>query len=117
MSLYWHVTDPDAAAAILEEGFAGGWGDVGFGVYLFADLGAAEDYAAAGGWDGSLGATAILEVEADEALIEGIVPDPGWPNPGDYLHVRHVPMADDGEETRWKPLMRIVPGPAPEPAG
>ncbi|MCE6959227.1 hypothetical protein LAZ40_09200 [Cereibacter sphaeroides] len=104
----WHVTSPDAAAAILEEGFLGGWGDAGFGVYLFADLGAAEDYAADGGWDGSLTEAVILEIEAELAEIDIVIPDPGWPNPEDYEHVRWHPMDPDEDET-WPPARRILP--------
>lgn len=31
--ILWHTTSPEAAQDITQEGFQGGWGDVGFGVY------------------------------------------------------------------------------------
>ena len=35
---YYHVTERRFAPAIIKNGFKGGWGDMGFGVYFFGDL-------------------------------------------------------------------------------
>ena len=114
----WHVTGPEAAEAILDEGFAGGWGDDGFGVYLFSSLPAARVYAAEGGWDAGLEAPVLLEVEAEADEVCPILPDPAWPNPEDYVHVLVHPMDPDAEEARWSPRRRVLgleaaPSPGP----
>lgn len=103
---YWHVTSAANAAAILEEGFEGGYGDDGFGVYLFSDLGAAEDYAAENGWDRSLVDPVLLEVRCDPRLIWDIDIQPDWPNPEDYEFVHRFPMREDDQN--WKPSITLL---------
>lgn len=116
MALYWHVTSRENAAAILEEGFLGGWGDDGFGVYLFSDLAAAEDYAGAGGWDGTLADIAIIEIDDEDPGIRPVEVDPAWPNPEDYEFVRIFPMEDDpGFDEFWIPERRLLEDAAPAP--
>jgi hypothetical protein len=105
----YHVTSPVAAKCILEEGFAGSYGDDGFGVYLFEDLADASGYALNGGWDGSLDEAVILEVKADVAEIFDITIDPSWPNPEDYDGVLVHYMDEDDEDARWVVDVKIIP--------
>lgn len=105
----YHVTSRANAMAILKDGFEGGWGDAGFGTYLFDCEQTAQDYLADGGWDGELPDDAvIIEVEAPDSEFEAVIPDPAWPNPEDYERVRWVAMDEDDEGARWKPL-RMIP--------
>lgn len=103
----YHVTSRQAAAAIANEGFHGDWGDVGFGVYLYDDLDSAAIYASSGGWDGSLEDAVILALEADPMEIEGIIPDPHWPNPEDYEHVQFHPM-DPDDPAPWRVDLQVL---------
>jgi hypothetical protein len=105
MRLY-HVTSPEGARAILREGFAPGWGDAGYGVYFFSDLGTAEAYAKSGGWDHSLGKAVIVEADVREA--EKVVPHPEWPDPENYAYVWWVDMSrfEDDEGARLLPAAK-----------
>ena len=109
MKLVWHVTDKIAAESILAEGFRGGWGDDGFGVYLFSDPAAALRYAEKGGWseDIEAGDTAIIEITADEDDLTSVVVHPEWPNPEFYHEVLYHPMDSDVESV-WTPIRRLV---------
>lgn len=98
---FYHVTERDIAADILKEGFLGGWGDVGFGVYLYGNLPEALNYALKGGWDGELQDPVILAV--DDPHIGLVIPEPSWPNPEDYLDVHWHEMDDDEEDALWVP--------------
>lgn len=100
----FHVTDREAAIAILEDGFQGGWGDVGFGVYFWMGLEAARTYAAKGGWDGQLKDPVILEV-SDPGLrqIDPFDIHPDW-DAELYRSMLWKPMDEDAEEVAWKPL-------------
>lgn len=109
----YHVTTHENATEIMNEGFRGGWGDVGYGVYLFDDFSEANSYAHDGGWDGLLNDPVIIEISGAYDETEMIIPDPGWPNPEDYECVRFRPM-DDGEF--WKPNMRLLDAPDTEPS-
>ena len=114
--LCWHVTSGPAALSILEAGFEGGWGDDGFGVYVFTCLSGAGSYLARGGWDGRLdpAAAVILEIDCDESELRGIDIHPDWPNPEAYLSILMHPMED--EDGIWAPVRRILPAPdVPEP--
>lgn len=101
----YHVTTATNAADILINGFEGGWGDVGFGVYLYDNFMDAEDYLHKGGWDGELTDGVVIEVSADPMEVENIIPDPEWPNPEDYETVMFRPM-DEGNV--WTPAMALV---------
>jgi hypothetical protein len=101
MPVYYHVTHPEAATAILDEGFLPGWGDAGLGVYLFDDIVAAEDYAARSGWDGELETPVLLRIETKNPLVEQVIPHPDWPDPEAYDHVWFLPMEDEG--LAWHP--------------
>lgn len=110
----YHVTSADDAQNILSNGFEGGWGDVGFGVYVFGNLHDAVGYMDAGGWDGLLDPenAAIISVEVEDASeFERVVPDRDWPNPEDYENVFWHPM-EDNVLSQWKPKMEIVGLPA-----
>jgi hypothetical protein len=98
----WHVTSAAQVIEILKEGFRGNWGDAGYGVYLFSDFDAAEDYADEGGWDGSLQDPIILEVQATASDVAHVIPDPNWPNPDDYEHVLWAELSPDTDPL-WRP--------------
>lgn len=104
----YHVTSRANAMGILKEGFEGGYGDVGFGVYLWTCETAAQDYADKGGWDGSLKDAVIVEVEVPDSDLEMVEPDPSWPNPEDYENVAWVRMDEHDDEARWKPRRMIA---------
>lgn len=101
-SRYYHVTTPECAAAILSEGFWGGFGDNGHGVYLYDNANAAAEYAISGGWDGSLKQAVVLELVTDQADVYPIDVDPHWPNPEDYESVCLHPTSED-DEVPWRP--------------
>jgi hypothetical protein len=98
---YYHVTDRASADSILKNGFDGGWGDLGYGVYLWNGLDTAEDYAAKGGWDHALKDSVILAVSDPEIVeITGADLDPNW-DPEQYVDMYWHPM-DEGAGN-WKP--------------
>ncbi|MCW3784445.1 hypothetical protein [Defluviimonas salinarum] len=118
--MFWHVTDPESAKCILDQGFLGGWGDDGFGVYLYDCRHAALRYAAKGGWDGGLDPeTAVLiEVEVPEGEAIEVIPHPEWPNPEAYRQIFLHPMDEDDEGAFWTPERRLFEtGPAPVSGG
>lgn len=98
MATFYHVTDRKNVQQIQKDGFIGDWGDDGFGVYLFSDFGAADDYASHNGWDGGLSDPVILEIEASSDLVDAVIPHPDWPDPDKYEEVRIFRM--DGNEPR-----------------
>ncbi|MFG6084051.1 hypothetical protein ACEUZ9_000293 [Paracoccus litorisediminis] len=115
MAQYYHVTERAFLSQILMDGLAGGWGDDGFGVYVYDNLFSARAYAAKNGWDGELANPAILLLEEKEGRLDTITPNPGWPNPEDYLSVRVYRMEDlDGEEEKWRPAMTVIDFETPE---
>ncbi|MBW3243495.1 hypothetical protein KUV57_12550 [Epibacterium sp. DP7N7-1] len=105
---YYHVTSPENASDIQSIGFLGGWGDDGFGVYLFDGLHHAADYALNGGWDGALTEAVIIEIRVDPAELDEIHPDPGWPNPEDYADV-YVHRMDEDDPLPWEVDLEILP--------
>ncbi len=112
----WHVTTGEAAKMILADGFLGGWGDDGYGVYLFTDLCDAQDYRNSGGWDGEgePDQMEILQIETSEAALWHIEVNPEWPNPEFYTNVLRYPMDPDDEEY-WTPSRCLLSGePVPE---
>jgi hypothetical protein len=111
---YYHVTSAAAARDILKGGFEGGWGDDGFGVYLFGTLDSALEYAQAGGWDKSLKNPVIIEVLQGGPLVYRITVNSEWPNPEDYEDVFVFYMNADDDNARWRPPMRILPAPQKE---
>jgi len=102
---FFHVTGRENLPSILGNGLLGGWGDDGFGVYVFSDIHDAISYAEDDGWDGSLKDPVIIEIEAEESTLDYIEIDPGWPNPEDYENVRIFRMDPDTpeEESAWRP--------------
>lgn len=106
---YYHVTERQSAPDILENGFLGGWGDWGYGVYLFDNIHDARDFAEGHGWDGAIHHPVIIEVEPrpGEAVQGDVHPD--WPDPERYEAIFYVPMEDDSQDY-WVPLSaRLVP--------
>jgi hypothetical protein len=98
---YYHVTDRASADSILKNGFEGGWGDLGYGVYLWNGLDTAEDYAAKGGWDHALKDSVILAVSDPEIEeITGADLDPNW-DPAQYAEMYWHPMEEGAGN--WKP--------------
>lgn len=98
-----HVTERENALSILEGGFLGGWGDVGFGVYLWTDETVARAYAEHGGWDGLLTDPVLLVVE--DASLQPIDPcdiHRDW-DPKPYLSTLWRPMDEDDPDTSWRP--------------
>jgi hypothetical protein len=101
---YFHVAEQSDAQQIMLDGFEGGWGDVGFGVYMYGTLASAQQYASQGGWDGRLKHPCILELRSNEPAL--VTPEPSWPNPEDYCDVYWHEMDEDREDppgTNWKP--------------
>lgn len=99
----YHVTERAAARAIALEGFLGGWGDVGFGVYTWTHASRAQAYAAQKGWDGLLEDPVVL-VLRDPALVRI---DPWdvhhtWDAEA-YTAMLWAPMDEDSPDTPWRP--------------
>lgn len=112
MQLY-HVTDRENATAIASEGFLGGWGDVGFGIYFYGNVLEARSYGRKGGWDKSLSDPVIIEIEVQSHEIEKVIPHPEWPNPDDYNDIWFKSLEDHadryGEDVTWAPtLLRVI---------
>ncbi|NDV51521.1 hypothetical protein [Salipiger sp. PrR003] len=107
---YYHVTHEEDLQSILIEGFRGGHGDVGFGVYLFDDLAAAEDYIARGGWDGEGDPDDFEIIEVECPQLESVTPEPDWPDPENYENVVFHPMFENDPDGTWEPeRVHIIP--------
>lgn len=104
----YHVTSPDSAVAIIHEGFLGGYGDVGFGVYFYDNLNDAVTYGRKGGWDGGLDAFAVLETRVPSARVQYIEPHPEWPDPEAYENVRFVELNQDLPDEPLRVTAQIV---------
>lgn len=100
----FHVTERDAAEAILKEGFIGGHGDVGFGVYFYGCLASARAYARRGGWDGRLRDPVILlATDPSIAPIEAHLLHPSW-NAATYADMLWKEIDEDEQgDTPWMP--------------
>ncbi len=109
MQTFYHVTSHDIAQSILNDGFLGGWGDAGFGVYFWDNLQSALEYADQGGWDGELdpAEAVIVMVDVDQLELENIVPDRDWPNPQDYVGVFWKRM-DENLNSTWTPSRTLL---------
>lgn len=102
-SVFYHVTEREHALAILKEGFQGGWGDLGFGVYFYGTITSARAYARRGGWDGELEDPVILQVaDASIAQIDASALDPSW-DAEDYADMAWRKMDDNAEDASWRP--------------
>lgn len=99
--VYYHVTERDYAQDIIQNGFLGGWGDVGFGVYLYGNMGETKSYAEVGGWDNGLEDPVILAV-SDASIVPVTDLDPSW-DAAKYADMHWRPMDEDDEDQRWKP--------------
>lgn len=112
----FHVTEREAATLILEEGFLGGWGDVGFGVYCWNCETIARSYAKTSGWDGLLTDPVVLVVE--DASLRPIDPrdiHPDW-DPKPYLMMLWRPMDKDDPDALWRPnAIRVLDPPPSDP--
>jgi hypothetical protein len=114
----FHVTERENASLILKEGFLGGWGDVGFGVYFWTDETVCRAYAKHGGWDGLMTDPVVLVVE--DPGLQPINPwdiHPDW-DPKPYLSMLWRPMEEDDPDSPWRPhtLRLLDPNPSdPEP--
>lgn len=103
---YYHVTERSALADILSNGFLGGYGDAGFGVYFYDNLYDAIEYSRKGGWDGNLHDPVIILVS--DRSIEKVPIDPSW-DITEYENMYWHPMDDDDDENAWLPKnMRII---------
>jgi len=112
----FHVTERETAALILKEGFLGGWGDVGFGVYLWTNEQVCRAYANHGGWDGLATNPVILEV-IDPSLIPIDLSElpAGW-NRELYASMLWRPLdGEDSERPWWPEVLRLLDETAPEP--
>jgi hypothetical protein len=109
-----HVTERVNAQKILEDGFLGGWGDVGYGVYFWTDETVARAYAKHGGWDGLVENPVVLVVE-DASLrpIEAWDIHPDW-DPKPYLSMLWHPMDEDDPDATWRPAHLRLLDPAAE---
>ena len=105
----WHVTRHALTRSIIDEGFLGGCGDDGYGVYVFNNLLSAEDYMADGGWDGEgdPAQMCIVQIEVAASELWEIEVHPEWENPEDYEHILRYPMEPDSEEL-WTPARQIL---------
>jgi hypothetical protein len=99
---FYHVTDREHARDIIENGFLGGWGDVGFGVYLYDNMSEASAYAERGGWDEGLVDPVILEVSTTD--VEKVIPHPDW-DEGKYFNMYWHEMEEDD---RWRPETKQI---------
>ena len=110
----YHVTKSESASEIVVNGFMGGWGDAGFGVYFYNSLSNAEAYAARGGWNGCLDPVdaVIIAVTIPVSEVEYIPVHPAWPNPQDYEDVLWHEMDGDDDLALWTPQREIVKGPS-----
>ena len=108
----FHVTEHKDARSILREGFQGGWGDVGFGVYFYSCLYDAQDYLGRGGWDARLADPVILEIEAEASEIEPVTPHPDW-DASDYENMCWHEMDPDDAAAAWQPAAVRILGEAP----
>ena len=109
----YHVTERESAVRILEEGFLGGWGDVGFGVYFWTDETVCRAYAKHGGWDGLIEDPVVLVVE--DPALQPINPwdiHPDW-DPKPYLSMLWRPMEEDDPDNPWRPETLHLLDPAP----
>lgn len=100
MNEYFHVTEREDANAILVEGFLGGWGDAGYGVYAFDNIHSAVRYAGKGGWDERLKDPVIIVFATND--MAQIIPEPSWPNPEDYATISWKKLDEDIDE-QWRP--------------
>jgi len=97
----YHVTERSSVDDIMANGFMGGYGDLGYGVYFFNDIETAEDYAMDGGWDSSIKNPIVLAVSDPD--IQPVMPDsinPAW-DQNYYQGMSWVELPDDTEY--WKP--------------
>jgi len=113
----FHVTERENAALILEEGFLGSWGDVGYGVYFWTNETVCRAYAKHGGWDGMMTDPVVLVVE-DPSLIPISLSDlpPGW-DKDLYASMLWRPMEEEDPDTPWQPeTLHLLDPPPPDEA-
>lgn len=106
--MVYHVTDRDISKIILREGFSGGWGDIGYGVYFYGTINSARAYLEDGGWGGELKDPVIIGV--NDSDIEKITPfdlDSSW-EPEKYADMYWHPMEEEDDDVRWVPNSMMI---------
>jgi hypothetical protein len=114
----YHVTERETAAEIQRVGFLGGWGDCGYGLYVYTSPGEALAYAKRGGWDKSLKDPVVLVAHIPLKLLQPPELHPDW-NPKSYECVLWAPMDENSEDVTLLPEVLIgwdalAGDPAPE---
>ena len=109
---YFHVTDASSVSDIQKNGFRPGWGDVGYGVYLYGTLTSAQRFARRGGWDKSLKKPVILEIEDSRVRkIESHELDSSWDR-SLYTDMFILDAEEEGPEFVQVERLEVV-GPVP----
>jgi len=102
----YHVTERATAADIEREGFLGGWGDCGFGLYVYTSPSQAHEYAQRGGWDHGLQDPIVLVAHLPIRLLQPPDLHPDW-DPESYECVLWVAMDEDAEAEALRPEVLI----------
>jgi hypothetical protein len=106
--VFFHVCDRHDEEGILREGFQGGWGDIGFGVYFYGSRTSAKEYASQGGWDQRLTDLVLLVVSDPEiAKICEAELHPSW-HREKYSDMYWREMNSDAEDAFWRPAHIVI---------
>lgn len=104
---FYHATEAENVDDIMTNGFQGGWGDAGLGVYFYDNIYDAQAYVAKGGWDGALKNPVIIAVQ-DSSMERVPVLSDEW-DASLYANMWWHDMEDGDEDDYWKPqYMEIV---------
>lgn len=101
---YYHVTDRQSAHEIMQHGFFGGYGDVGYGAYFWNNPEYAHAWGGTGSYNNNLSDSVILEIKdhAPISAMHGFHPD--WEDERDkYENMSYVPMDENNDEATWRP--------------
>lgn len=101
---FYHGTERVNTPDILSNGFIGGWGDAGFGVYLFDNPFDAQQYAAKGGWDGELEQPVILKIQADDVERVPVLSSEWDAQLYENMWWHDMEDQQDEDDPRWIPL-------------
>ena len=105
---FYHVTERENVEDIITNGFMGGWGDAGFGVYLYDNFYQADEYAAKGGWDGELSHPVILHISANDVERVPVLSSEWDASLYDNMWWHDMEDQQDEDDPRWVPLSIIV---------